>query len=247
MREGNQDRYVVREERGTVLVAVADGVAGEAGGEVAAQAAVNELAERFFAAPGDRMLGDALAEAVRDANAAVLRAATDSGNANAASTLVAAAIRGDEAVIANLGDSRAYLVRTGASRQITEDHSGDVPNAITRFVGDERGVQPDVYAEMLAAGDRLVLCSDGLTRHVKDEEIAAAVGAEGPQAAVDRLVDLALERGGEDNVTVLVYAPRERPSGGSRRFFAFGVFVAFVVIVVATAIALILSFPPPSP
>ncbi len=244
MREGNEDRYVVREERSTVLLAVADGVAGEAGGEIAAQAAVTELAERFFAAPRDRALGDALAEAAREANGAVLRAAKDSGNPGAASTLVAAAIRGDEAVIANLGDSRAYLVRTGASRQITEDHSGDSANAITRFVGDERGVQPDVYAETLAAGDRLVLCSDGLTRHVADEEIAAAVSAGGPQAAVDRLVDLALVRGGEDNVTVVLYAPRDRPARGSRGLFVFGIVVAFVVILTAAAIALVLSFPP---
>ncbi len=243
VREGNEDRYLAREERGVMLIAVADGVGGEAGGEVAAEAAVRELGARFFARK-DGPLGEALADAVREANTAVLQAAESSGNANAATTLVAAAVRGRDLVVANLGDSRAYLVRTGDVRQITEDHSGDAANAITRFVGDARGVQPDVFAETLAPDDRLVLCSDGLTRHVTDAEIAAAVSANGVDRAADALVSLALERGGEDNVTVVVYAARgARAAGRSRRLFAFGVFVAFVIVATIGAGALIITFP----
>ena len=238
VREGNEDRFLVREDGGTVLLAVADGVAGEAGGEIAAQAAVDELARRFYAARG-RAVGEALAEAVREANGAVLRAAESSGNRGAATTLVAAAIHGREAAIANLGDSRAYVVRAGAPRQITEDHSGDTANSITRFVGDERGVQPDVFAEAIALGDRLVLCSDGLTRHVSDAEIASAVRSAPPETAADALVALALERGGEDNVTVVVYEPGRERSRGSLGLFLFGVFVAFVLVVSAAAAALL--------
>ena len=205
-------------------------------------AAVSELAALFFASARVRTIGEALAEAVRGANTAVLRAAESTGNANAASTLVAAAVRGTDAVVANLGDSRAYLVRAGAARQISEDHSGELANSITRFVGDPRGVQPDVFAERLGPRDRLVLCSDGLTRHVSDEEIARTVTARAPQAAADELVRLALERGGEDNVTVIVSVP-----AGARRaslgLFFFGVFVAFVLIVIAAVAALIVSTP----
>ncbi|PYN17897.1 MAG: hypothetical protein DME05_02870 [Candidatus Rokuibacteriota bacterium] len=114
VRDGNEDRYLVREERGVTLLAVADGVGGSSGGEVAADAALVELGLRFFGAPPDRATSDALAEAMRDANAAVLRAASASGHRDAATTIVAAAVRADQAIIANLGDSRAYLIRDGA-------------------------------------------------------------------------------------------------------------------------------------
>lgn len=243
VRQGNEDRYLVREERGTTLLAVADGVAGEAGGEVAAQAAVDELGARFFAMARARPLSEALAEAVREANGAVLRAAERTGNGGAASTLVAAAVRGREAVVANLGDSRAYLVRGGASRQITEDHVGDVASSITRFVGDDRGVQPDVFAETLAPGDRLVLCSDGLTRHAGEAEIAALASTRPPAAAADALVGLALERGGEDNVTVVVHAHVAPGRGRSLGAFVLGVFVGFLIVLVAAAAALLLGVP----
>ncbi|HKY52192.1 MAG TPA: protein phosphatase 2C domain-containing protein, partial [Candidatus Limnocylindria bacterium] len=131
MREGNEDRYLVREERDVTLLAVADGVGGSSGGEVAADAALAELGSRFFSAPPERPMSDALAEAMRDANAAVLRAAGESGHRDAATTIVAAAVRADEAVVANLGDSRAYLIRDGVCRQLTQDHSGAIEHAIT--------------------------------------------------------------------------------------------------------------------
>lgn len=247
VRDGNEDRSVIREDGGTLLLAVADGVGGSAGGEVAADAAVVALAERFFGAPPERRLEDRLTDAVRDANTAVLKAAESSGNAQAASTLVAAAVRHDRLVIANLGDSRAYLVRDGTSRQLTEDHSGDLQHAITRFVGDPRGVQPDVYVEDLRPSDRLVLCSDGLTRHVSPAEIAGTVAAatdlDGAAAA---LVDMANARGGEDNVTVVLYAVRERSRvpRPSRRALAFGIFVALVLVVVIGAFAVLFSLAP---
>ena len=88
VREGNEDRYLVREERGTTLLAVADGVGGSSGGEIAADAALAELGTRFFGAPSDRATSEALAEAMRDANAAVLRAAGSSGHHDAATMIV---------------------------------------------------------------------------------------------------------------------------------------------------------------
>ena len=202
----------MREQHGVTLLAVADGVGGQAGGEVASGAAVETLAERFYTALATSDLRASLAVAMRDTNDAVVRAGDEQGQRGAASTLVAAAVRRRDVAIANLGDSRAYLVRGGAARQLTTDHAGERPNAITRFVGDPRGVQPDVFVESLRSGDRLVLCSDGLTRHVEDPEIAAQVARADPAAAATRLVDLANERGGEDNVTVVVYRAR-RASG----------------------------------
>ena len=243
VREGNEDRYLVREERGTALLAVADGVGGASGGEIAADAALNELGDRFFLSRAGATVADGLASAVREANVAVLSAAGSSGHRDAASTLVAAVIERDQAVIANLGDSRAYLVREGEIRQLTEDHAGIVRNAITRFVGDPRGVQPDVFVETLRPGDRLLLCSDGLTRHVTEEEIAATVRTRDVQTAANALVDLANARGGEDNITVIIHAaaPRAlmlRPSG---RVLALGIFVALVALVLVGSVAALLT------
>ncbi|TMC68482.1 MAG: serine/threonine-protein phosphatase [Chloroflexi bacterium] len=161
VRENNEDRYLVREGGKTTLLAVADGVGGEAGGEMASAAAIDALAASFFAAKPDRPAADTLAAAIRSANDAVLGAAGKSGQQGAASTLVAAAVAGMSAVIGNLGDSRAYLLRDGEIHLVTADHAGESVSSITRFVGDPRGVQPDVFVETLRPGDRLLLCSDG--------------------------------------------------------------------------------------
>jgi PPM family protein phosphatase len=202
-REENQDRYLAKTVRGVTLLAVADGVGGEAGGEIASAAAVDALAGAFDF--GARDGAGALAAAMRATNDAVVRATGEGGSPFAASTLVAAAVRGRQVAVANLGDSRAYVVRGRAARQVTSDHSGEQTHSITRFVGDPRGVSPDVFIETLAARDRLVLCSDGLTRHVAPEEIAAHA-QQPPEKAARALVDLANERGGQDNITVVVYA-----------------------------------------
>ena len=207
VRENNEDSWLVRDRRGVLLLAVADGVGGVAGGEQASRAAIDTLCRRFYEALATQDLRASLATAIREANDAVVRAAAGRGQSSA-TTLVAAAIRRGEATIANVGDSRAYLVRGASARQITADHSGARPNEITRFLGDERGIQPDVFVESLRAGDRLVLCSDGLTRHVQDGEIAARAAKSDPSDAAGQLVDLANERGGEDNVTVVVYRAR---------------------------------------
>ncbi len=238
MRENNEDRYLVREGRSATLLAVADGVGGEAGGEMASAAAIDALAAGFFNASPGRSPADALAVAIRGANAAVLGAAGDSGQQGAASTLVAAAIDGSSAFIGNLGDSRAYLLRDGEIRMVTADHSGDQQSSITRFVGDPRGVQPDVFVETLRPGDRLLLCSDGLTRHVPDADIASTVQSKDLDSAASALVDLAKSRGGEDNITVVLYAAR-RTFGLAevRRDIVNLILAMLVAIVVVGAIA----------
>lgn len=249
VREGNEDRYLVREQRGVTLLAVADGVGGASGGEIAADAALVELGTRFFSAPADRATSDALAEALRDANAAVLRAAGSSGHREAATTIVATAVRGYEAIVANLGDSRAYLIRAGVGRQITEDHSGEIEHAITRFAGDPRGIQPDIFVESLRPDDRLLLCSDGLTRHVTPEEIASIVSGDDVHVAANALVDLANARGGQDNVTVVLHAPGRRATVAATagRAAAFGVFALLILVTVGGAIAVLFAASSASP
>jgi len=244
VRDQNEDRWLARDYAGVTLIAVADGVGGEAGGEIASTAAIDALA-RSFSPPSFRdSARTALGEAVQRANAAVLAASSDERFSRAATTLVAAAIRGREAAVANLGDSRAYLVRGGAIRQLTTDHSGDRASSITRFLGDPRGVQPDIFVETLQPADRLVLCSDGLTRHVTDAEIATAM-ADRPDRAADALVALAKARGGLDNITVIVFAAR-RPTV-SRALAGTLILALLILVAVAGALGALLVIPQPAP
>src|SRR5947209_4356035 len=205
---------------------------------MARAAAIDGLAAGFFGKGSGRAPAEALAAAIRGANDAVLSAAGKSGQQGAASTLVAAAIEGTSAVIGNLGDSRAYLLRDGDIRMVTADHAGDHESSITRFVGDPRGVQPDVFVETLRPGDRLLLCSDGLTRHVPDADIASTVRRRDLVSAASALVDLAKQRGGEDNITVVLYAVR-RSFGLAdvRRNFVNLVLALLVAFVVGGTIA----------
>jgi protein phosphatase len=211
------------------LYAVADGVGGARAGEVASKLAVQTLLAAYYRSyqetPADR-----LREAFAEANHAVYeRANEQEGPHRMSTTLVAAAIRGRELIVTNVGDSRAYLIHEGQIDQITHDHSvvaqlvaeGVITpeqaeshprrHIISRSIGARPEVKVDVFAEAFLPGDRLLLCSDGLTEHVTDDEILAAMQDEDPETSVQRLVDLANERGGTDNTTVLVVrALRER-------------------------------------
>jgi PPM family protein phosphatase len=244
VRERNEDRWLARDYAGVTLIAVADGVGGEAGGDVASTAAIEALATSFSPPSFRDSARTALGDAVQKANAAVLTASQDERFSRAATTLVAAAIRGREAAVANLGDSRAYLVRGRTIRQLTTDHRGDAASSITRFLGDPRGVQPDIFVETLQPADRLVLCSDGLTRHVRDDEIAAAM-AERTDRAADALVALAKARGGEDNITVIVFAAR-RPAL-SRALAGTLILALLILVAIAGALGALLTTPVPAP
>jgi len=244
VRERNEDRWLARDYAGVTLIAVADGVGGEAGGDVASTAAIEALAKTFSPPSFRESARSALGDAVQQANAAVLGASTEERLRRAATTLVAAAIRGREAAVANLGDSRAYLVRDGTIRQLTTDHSGDATSSITRFLGDPRGVQPDIFVETLQPADRLVLCSDGLTRHVSDAEIASSM-RDDPGRAADALVALARSRGGEDNITVIVYAAR-RPTV-SRALAGTLILALLVLVAIAGATGALLATPAGGP
>jgi protein phosphatase len=244
VRERNEDRWLTRDYSGVTLIAVADGVGGEAGGDVASTAAIEALAGSFAPPSFRDGARTALAASVQQANAAVLAAAKAERVEHAATTLVAAAIRGQEVAIANLGDSRAYLVRGQTIRQVTTDHSGDTASSITRFLGDPRGVQPDIFVETLRPADRLVLCSDGLTRHVTDAEIANATAGD-PGRAADALVALARARGGEDNITVIVYAARQ--PAVSRAVVGTLVLAMLILTVIAGALGVLLTTPAPAP
>lgn len=214
VRERNDDSYLVEEP----LFAVADGMGGHKGGDVASQLALETLEAGF------REQGGGLAQLIRDANGAVLeRSRSDSAVRGMGTTLTAVVMKGTSALFAHVGDSRAYLLRAGDLRQLTEDHtlvarmvrSGEISAAeaevhphrsvLTRALGTEADVDVDEFDVALTDGDRLLLCSDGLTGMVTEEQIVAILSAApDPQDAADRLVRAANRAGGVDNITVMV-------------------------------------------
>lgn len=224
-RRGNEDCYAAAEDLGLYLVADGMGghTAGQVASEIAAQAAVGALRTLVDASAS---LTDKLRFAVAASNREILDTAQRKPELSGMGTTLVALLAGAERVaLAHVGDSRAYLIRAGRIRQLTDDHSLVAElvrrreitetaarghphrHVLTRALGVRRSVEPDLAELTPAAGDVFVLCSDGLTGHVRDAEIAEiASGTENLDAACAELVDLANERGGEDNITVLVLA-----------------------------------------
>lgn len=216
VREGNEDERLI--DRRMDLYAVADGMGGHQAGEVASQTAI----EALRAAVAN---GTSIRDAITQANEAVLeRSAGDERLRGMGTTMTAATLAaGGTLLIGHVGDSRAYLVRDGELRQVTEDHSlveemvrgGELTpeqaevhpqrSVITRALGIEPAVEVDMYPVELHDGDRILLCSDGLSGMVRTEDIAAILQREpDPQKAANKLVDAANKAGGEDNITVVI-------------------------------------------
>lgn len=215
-RPANEDTFLV--DHDDRLYAVADGMGGHRAGEVASATAIDALQAAFAG-------GAALDEAVGAANAAVFeKASANVEMRGMGTTLTAAALLDDHRVLlGHVGDSRAYLMRDGGVTRITEDHSlveqlvregrlspeeaASHPQKaiITRALGIDPEVEVDTYPVDLRPGDRLLLCSDGLTNMVADTAIAGILRRQpDPQQAAEQLVDMANDAGGDDNITVVV-------------------------------------------
>jgi serine/threonine protein phosphatase PrpC len=210
-----------------ILAAVADGVGGSQKGEVASKLTLTSLGAQVSRTPIDSEhvdLSGVLRSAVESANDEVVKyGMAHRESEGLASTVIAAIIEGNMGHIANVGDSRAYLVNRGGIRQLSKDHSqvqelvdaGKLTseqarhtagrNVITRAVGASTDVQVDTYKVSLSPGDRILLCTDGLWEPVTDSEIQKLVmECKDPQAACEKLVALANDRGGKDNVSVII-------------------------------------------
>jgi protein phosphatase len=211
------------------LFAVADGVGGMDLGEVASATAVSVLTKEFSQAQAGTMLVSLLPRLVQHANAAVhdCTLAPEYRGKKMATTLVACALRHDQAVVSHVGDSRCYLVRNGQAKQVTQDHTwvneqrkmglisaremteSDSRHILVRSLGPEMFVSPDTTALTLLAGDVLVLCSDGLHGEMSDEAIAEIVSQNKNIEEVAReLVARAVEIDGGDNTTAQVIRVR---------------------------------------
>jgi protein phosphatase len=219
VRDLNEDALLNRPDIG--LWAVADGMGGHAGGEVASAAVVEALAgvSNFTTAYAFR---DAAAQALADANAELIRRSAECGTMG--STVVSLLAHDGHYACLWAGDSRAYLYRAGALKRLTRDHSlvqemvdaGALSeegarghprsNVITRAVGAQDELTLDAVFGVIQPGDRFLLCSDGLTGVVTDREIADAMIRAPLEAAAERLLDQALARGAPDNVTLIMIA-----------------------------------------
>lgn len=227
LRPNNEDYWGASPD--SKAFAVADGVGGRRNGDVASRTAV----ETFLSAVvrGGAEPESLLRAAVAEANAALTWSAPPQpGGGDMATTLVGALIQGEQLFVANVGDSRAYLVRAGQLQQLTRDHSSaqdeeearidpSDPRAqryasvITRALGKGAPSEPDLFTVALAPGDRVILCSDGLTRQVEDDQIRRLASRGSARKAVQDLVERANTAGGKDNVTVVIAEIEGVPDG----------------------------------
>ncbi len=257
VRSHNEDSYLVQPP----LFCVSDGMGGHAAGEVASSIAVETIAKTAPAAADPALLG----AAVESANAAVIEAAANGrGKPGMGCTATVAMIEGHTLAIAHVGDSRAYLLHGGMLIRITHDHSlveelvdaGEItadearvhPNrsVITRALGSDPAMYADHFTLNIEKGDRLILCSDGLSGMIPDRDIESiATESSSAQLAADNLVDAALAAGGTDNVTVVVVdvmddgRMKELHRRRRRNLIIAG--VAALVLVLATVAALAIS------
>ena len=220
VRQQNEDSFLAEE----TLFVVADGMGGHNAGEVASALAVTTLKAGARLGIDD---AEVFRELVQQANSAIYTASLDDSTQSGMGTTVTALsiVEGEEprVLVANVGDSRAYLWRSGALSRLSVDHSyvqelvneGIITpeaarvhprrNIVTRALGIDRSVNVDVFTHFVRTGDRIVLCSDGLVDEVADTEIAKVLGQHtDPQETAEALVMVANTNGGRDNTTVIV-------------------------------------------
>ena len=251
VRDHNEDSLIIIPP----LFAVADGMGGHEAGEIASEITVNTLAEL---APS-HLDAEGLTAAVEAANYNVMKAPRQGiGRDGMGTTLTAAMLEGERLLIAQVGDSRAYLLHKGHLQQITRDHSlmadlieaGQItpeearvhPNrsVITRAIGSDIHMRPDIYELNVDAGDRILLCSDGLSSMISNNAIESIMRRQSDaQHCADELVTAALENGGADHVPVVVAdvpgfsEVREKKRAHKSRVFYIGLAIALVAVIFA--------------
>jgi serine/threonine protein phosphatase PrpC len=210
VRTTNQDAFIDRPD--LRLWAVADGMGGLSDGDIASRMVCDSLANTPIAGGLDEQIEGVIGQLIQ-VNAYLRRSATRVVNPiHSGSTVVILLIRDHECAAVWAGDSRLYRLRDGSLSQLTTDHSwsgedanvGPVDEAITRAVGGEDSFSPDTVRSEVRAGDRFLLCSDGVHRALDDGAIARAMQAREPSTCSKDLVNQAMAHGSTDNVTALV-------------------------------------------
>ncbi|MGB0384250.1 MAG: Stp1/IreP family PP2C-type Ser/Thr phosphatase [Ardenticatenaceae bacterium] len=213
------------------LYVVADGMGGAAGGEVASQIAVQRTLQRYYK-DKDLDVPRSLNRAIQSANWQIHQQSNrEPAYHGMGTTIVAAVVHDDILTLANVGDSRAYLLRNGRLQQISTDHTlvqehvraGVLTpeqaaihprrNTLSRNLGFAPQARPDIVSKKLQKGDILLLCSDGLWGEVSDKEMAKLLREHTPEDAAQELIDLANENGGRDNISLIALRVEELPTG----------------------------------
>jgi len=203
---------------------LADGAGGMDAGEIASQHSTERMYHHYLANKDEKDWGKRLVKAMKAANSDLRRLMLeqDNGKSRMATTMVAVVIYGDQATFANVGDSRGYHFHQGSIKQITKDQSlvaklveeGAITpeeaenhprkNVILGSLGSEDDVNVDLFHIRVEPGDRLLLCSDGLTNYVRDVELGEIIAGNSLEEAPDRMIALANSRGGGDNISVVL-------------------------------------------
>jgi serine/threonine protein phosphatase PrpC len=223
VREDNQDAIRLSDDEHGLLYAIADGMGGYAHGGIASLMALESF-HSILAGHNGNSIPRTMQRAVEVANLKVYQKAQHLGVGRMGTTLTAAYVFGDMLYLAHVGDSRAYLIRDGEAICLTEDHTvvGDMVRSrlipadkirthaqrsiLTRSVGLDLFIQPDIAQHKLREGDRLVLCSDGVWSVIEDDELAQAASASrSVEDASQNLIDLALHHDTDDNASVVVF------------------------------------------
>lgn len=235
VRSENQDFAIVAADAETNkghLMIVADGMGGHKGGATASRIAANSIRDLYVSSEGEDVAA-ILRDAIEQANASIYRQAAENEDLEGMGTTTSVLlIRDDHAWTGHVGDSRIYRFRGGETEQMTDDHSLVATmvregllsaeeaethprrNVLQRSMGVSSDVDADVAGPIdLVPGDRFLLCSDGLHGLVNSGEMAEIIGDQDIEAAAEKFVDLALERGAPDNVTVIVAAVDEAEDG----------------------------------
>jgi len=230
-RDHNEDAWsgphpsLTREQLGIKgqLYVVADGVGGHQAGDVASLMAV-EIIQQHYYADLSPAIATSLKAAIQTANDQIVREATARlARRGMSTTVTAAVVRGDQLTVANVGDSRTYLIHKGQARQMTDDHTwveeqvrvGLISrteaakhpqrNIITRSLGSDRELDIDIFETEVEPGHSIMLCSDGLSNMISEQEIGSIVSKGWmAEAAVNELIELAIKRGAPDNVTAVL-------------------------------------------
>ncbi|MFN0178995.1 MAG: Stp1/IreP family PP2C-type Ser/Thr phosphatase [Gemmatimonadales bacterium] len=224
VRSGNEDSFLLDFQHG--LFIVADGMGGHAAGEVASEMAVEIIAKELGSLRGlsDGEAFDRMRASIRTANQAIFeRTLAEADKRGMGTTITVLVLFAKRYLIGHVGDSRAYLHRAGQLLQVTKDHSyvqeqvdaglltaeqartHPYSNVITRCVGANEEVVPDVYFGNLHTGDVLLLASDGLTGMLEDDQLGKILGnGASPEVAVNRMIAEANRHGGLDNITAIV-------------------------------------------
>jgi serine/threonine protein phosphatase PrpC len=219
-REKNEDGYLVNDP----VFAVADGMGGHSAGEVASAIALKTVKQTLGRITDAKHMSRRLIQSIEKANAAVYeRSETEIKKRGMGTTLTVSILLGNRFFVGHVGDSRAYLLRNGNLSQITEDHSWVAEmvkkgvlspeqaethpqrSMLTRALGIERAVHIDTSSLEVKAGNKLLLCTDGLTSMLNDQQIEKIVSEPlDPQSVCRKLVDTANQEGGHDNITTIV-------------------------------------------